>query len=89
MSNHDTSITGFLHGLALRVRRGEARRNLLARSDRELADMGVSRALLEDGIAAWPWRETAGSGSQPAPVAGGRRHPSDRPVATRPAALAA
>lgn len=33
-----------------------ARRKLLARSDRLLADVGISRELLEDGVGAWPWR---------------------------------
>ena len=39
--------------------RRRARRTLLAQSDRSLADAGFSRAALESGIAAWPWRPEA------------------------------
>ena len=35
--------------------RRQARRALLAKSDRLLADMGFSRELLEQGVKAWPW----------------------------------
>lgn len=33
-----------------------ARRELLAMSDRQLADFGFSRELLLEGVSAWPWR---------------------------------
>ena len=36
--------------------RRRSRRELLATSDRQLADMGFSRKLLEQGVKAWPWR---------------------------------
>ena len=39
---------------SLRARR-RARRVLLAKSDRLLADLGFSRELLEEGVKAWPW----------------------------------
>jgi len=42
-----------------RAGRSRARRELLALSDRSLADSGLSRALLEQGISAWPWQEAA------------------------------
>ena len=34
-----------------------ARVEMLQLSDRLLEDIGVSRALLEQGVGAWPWRE--------------------------------
>lgn len=34
----------------------EVRRYLLQLSDRQLADRGFSRELLEQGLGAWPWR---------------------------------
>ncbi len=40
------------------------RRRLLDLDDRALADIGVSRALLESGPQAWPWRPE----SEPATV---------------------
>ncbi len=45
---------------------------LLGLSDRQLADAGISRELLLQGIDAWPWRdpaETAGSAGSPAHAA--------------------
>lgn len=50
-------------------------------SDRSLADIGISRELLDEGVRAWPWRPTAdadvvlsagavqGSGDYPSAVA--------------------
>lgn len=35
--------------------RNRIRHDFLARGDRFLADIGVSRELLEDGVGAWPW----------------------------------
>ncbi|MBX2836830.1 MAG: DUF1127 domain-containing protein [Gammaproteobacteria bacterium] len=46
--------------------RVEARQALLHQSDRTLEDLGISRALLEQGTDAWPWREKA---DQPQPEA--------------------
>ncbi len=34
-------------------------RELLKLSDRQLADIGISRALLQRGYSAYPWREEA------------------------------
>ena len=45
------------------VGRSRARRELLAQSDRVLSDAGFSRAALESGIAAWPWRVETGDAS--------------------------
>lgn len=42
--------------------RDRVRREFLARDDRFLDDVGVSRELLEQGLAAWPWK----AGQQPA-----------------------
>lgn len=39
-----------------RIGRESARRQLLRMSDRTLADAGFSRASLESGVGAWPWR---------------------------------
>ena len=36
--------------------RHRVRNQLLAMSDRSLEDIGFSRALLEKGVDAWPWR---------------------------------
>lgn len=56
-------MTPFLHRIWARcetalARAGHehARRQLLCMSDRSLADAGFSRALLESGVGAWPWR---------------------------------
>lgn len=53
------------HNHALRKTRTE----LLKMSDRQLEDVGISRMLLRQGIASWPWRDdadaTAGLTSQP------------------------
>ena len=43
----------------IRKGREEARHILLTRSDRALEDLGFSRYLLESGIDAWPWRDSA------------------------------
>lgn len=39
------------------IGRARVRRHLLNYSNRELADMGFSRRLLEVGTSTWPWRE--------------------------------
>lgn len=36
--------------------KARSRRQLLDLSDRQLADFGISRELLEEGVSAWPWR---------------------------------
>lgn len=46
------SFTRFMTNAA----RNRLRNDLLARSDRLLSDIGVSRELLEDGVGAYPWR---------------------------------
>ncbi|MDH3451568.1 MAG: DUF1127 domain-containing protein [Gammaproteobacteria bacterium] len=57
-------MKGFIAALAGRVRRvsvwigyERARQAMLQLPDRTLDDIGVSRALLEQGVSAWPWRE--------------------------------
>jgi len=39
-----------------RLRRWRERRELLRLDDQMLADIGCSRALLQQGVLAWPWR---------------------------------
>jgi len=36
-------------------KRSQLRYELLKRDDHQLADIGISRALLETGVRAWPW----------------------------------
>ena len=36
--------------------KARVRREFLVRSDHFLADVGVSRALLKEGVGAWPWK---------------------------------
>lgn len=45
----------------------QARYELLDHSDRQLADIGVSRELLQQGVQAWPWRVAADGTGQPLP----------------------
>ena len=54
------------HEYAVRVSRRQAHRHLSRQSDRVLADCGFSRALIDEGVDAWPWRE-ADLAEQPAP----------------------
>ena len=49
------TIKTHLYNHALRKTRAE----LLKMSDRQLEDVGISRALLNKGVASWPWRENA------------------------------
>ncbi len=59
------------HTFANVAGRRRARRTLLAKSDRLLADMGFSRELLEQGVDAWPWLvapDTTGEFAATAPV---------------------
>ncbi len=35
----------------------KTRDQLMSLSDRQLDDVGISRALLQQGVATWPWRE--------------------------------
>jgi uncharacterized protein YjiS (DUF1127 family) len=69
------------------IERSQLRKRLLARDDRVLADIGIARDLLEQGVRAWPWKAPVdpiwGLGRfnlEPAAV---------HPVATRAAELAA
>ena len=45
------------------------RRELIDLDDRTLADIGVSRGLLELGVAGWPWRIEDDQAGHVAPVA--------------------
>jgi len=49
----------------MEILRYRARKNALTQlqqmSNRQLKDCGISRALLDEGTRAWPWRETAES----------------------------
>ena len=38
------------------IERSQLRKRLLARDDRVLADIGIARDLLEQGVRAWPWK---------------------------------
>jgi uncharacterized protein YjiS (DUF1127 family) len=45
--------------LLIWIERSRLRQNLLRLDGRQLADAGFSRALLEAGVRAWPWRTPA------------------------------
>src|SRR5215467_9099857 len=47
---------GLFADLMTRIERSRLRQRLLRMDDRRLEDIGYSRALLEDGVRAWPWR---------------------------------
>ncbi len=64
-------ITAIEHRLEIAAR-ARTRRELLDRSDRFLEDVGISRALLEAGVHAWPWREDDAASPSPA-MSGNRR----------------
>ncbi|HTO81300.1 MAG TPA: DUF1127 domain-containing protein [Methylomirabilota bacterium] len=55
----------FLSNLSTWLRRSRARHELLQLDDRRLADIGYSRALLEAGVSAWPWRLPAEATTAP------------------------
>lgn len=40
------------------IGRHRVRDVLLQKNDRLLADLGISRTLLEQGVSAWPWTDT-------------------------------
>ncbi len=63
-------ITAIQHRLELSAR-ARTRRVLLDRSDRLLEDAGISRALLQAGVHAWPWR--ADGSASPAEAVGENR----------------
>ena len=65
-------ITHMFARLIEKAGRSRARRELLSQSDRVLADAGFSRAALQSGIAAWPWRAE----TDDAPAASARAVPS-------------
>lgn len=50
------SITNGISNGLHHVARARVRTELLAQSDRVLADAGFCRELLESGVNAWPWR---------------------------------
>lgn len=58
-----TAIKNKLHNIAIH----KTRTMLLTMSDRQLEDVGISRALLVQGVKQWPWREdlTTQNVSQP------------------------
>jgi uncharacterized protein YjiS (DUF1127 family) len=47
---------GMFSDLMTWVQRSRLRQRLLRMDERRLDDIGYSRALLEDGMRAWPWR---------------------------------
>jgi len=47
---------GLFADLMTWIERSRVRQRLLRMDDRRLEDIGYSRALLEDGVRAWPWR---------------------------------
>lgn len=47
---------GLFADLMTWIERSRLRQRLLRMDDRRLEDIGYSRALLEDGVRAWPWR---------------------------------
>ena len=52
---------GMFADLMTWMQRSRLRQRLLRMDDRRLEDIGYSRALLEDGVRAWPWRLPADS----------------------------
>ena len=48
-------VNGLIRSRAYSAR-GLVRQELLSKDDRLLADIGISRELLEEGVGAWPWR---------------------------------
>jgi uncharacterized protein YjiS (DUF1127 family) len=57
------SLSERIRGAMLRAGYERARQEMLQLPDRLLDDVGVSRELLEQGVAAWPWRKpTAADG---------------------------
>src|SRR5215475_9572613 len=62
-------IMSFLSTLSTWLRRSRARHELLQLDDHRLADIGYSRALLEVGVSAWPWRLPADAATAPLPRA--------------------
>ncbi len=65
MSNKLTFLGRIMHALERSAGR-RAREYLLALSDSHLADLGLSRKLIEQGPNAWPWRKV----EDPLPVPG-------------------
>ncbi|MBX6322947.1 MAG: DUF1127 domain-containing protein [Rhodospirillaceae bacterium] len=51
------------------IQRARLRSYLMQRSDSVLADIGVSRALLLEGVRAYPWKVPPEPDMRPAPVA--------------------
>ena len=49
-------LTLIAHKLSIWLSRAKLRRQLLDMNERALEDIGYSRALLEQGVNAWPWR---------------------------------
>ena len=47
---------GMISGFLTWLERSRLRQKLLRMDERRLSDIGYSRALLEDGMRAWPWR---------------------------------
>ena len=47
---------GMFSDLMTWMQRSRLRQRLLRMDERRLEDIGYSRALLEDGVRAWPWR---------------------------------
>ena len=66
-----TLVNGLIRARANSAR-GLVREELLTKDDRLLADIGISRELLEEGVGAWPWRiDQRGDGAtRPAPRTG-------------------
>ena len=81
-------VTALERGI-LETGRNRARRHLLERGDRFLADAGFSRELLERGNGAWPWRVE--DAAVPGPVLRDAGIDAPRPAAlpASPAAVAA
>lgn len=56
-------LTAIARRYVTNLSRSRARRELLGRSDRLLADIGISRERLEAGVRAWPWRVDGSHGN--------------------------
>jgi len=55
MSTNTNAIKSLASNLSMYLSKRRDRKLLLALDDRTLADISISRELLEEGVRAWPW----------------------------------
>lgn len=64
MNSFLAPVNGYCTKLAQRLERSHSRQQLLKKNERLLADMGISRELLLEGVRAWPWHLPQDDGIQ-------------------------